>query len=258
MVKNKTNNKMYIGQTIRPQARKLEHWKCGYSIKKVSYLYNAIRKYGSNNFSFSILEICDSKENVCQAEKDWIKYYNSSNRAAGYNLSSGGESGNAGHKASEETKKILSENTRGSKNPISKLSEEDVSTIRKEYANSNDPNFVIKWAKKLSVTTGCIYTDLSKRGWKHVETKFIKRKIPKSKETRNNISKSRTGNKDAVGDKNGMAKLNSSEVKIIKIEYAKNPTINTQYLLSKKFNTSRHNIYQITSGKRWKHVKISD
>ncbi len=53
-------------------------------------LYNAIRKYGGENFKTEELEITDSK-NIDDKEIHYIKLYDSINRDIGYNIASGGK-----------------------------------------------------------------------------------------------------------------------------------------------------------------------
>ena len=51
--RNKINNKVYIGQTIQSPE---ERWKNGNGYKGCYYFYNAIQKYGWDNFEHIILE----------------------------------------------------------------------------------------------------------------------------------------------------------------------------------------------------------
>lgn len=86
-IENIVNHKIYIGQTINPNKRWKEH-KASAKTEKDKYLiHNAIKKYGEENFIFSILEWT---ENFNQREKELIKEYNCIT-PNGYNISSGGE-----------------------------------------------------------------------------------------------------------------------------------------------------------------------
>ena len=51
----------------------------------------ALKKYGKQNFKREILEICNSKEEMYDAEKKWIKKYNANESPEFYNISAGGE-----------------------------------------------------------------------------------------------------------------------------------------------------------------------
>lgn len=85
-ITNKINKKAYIGQSIDIERRWQEH----IHEDRQSYIHNAIKKYGINNFSFEIIEEC-SKEELDEKEIFWIKYYNTFEN--GYNLTLGGNSG---------------------------------------------------------------------------------------------------------------------------------------------------------------------
>lgn len=109
---NKLNNKKYIGITKQDPERR---WKNGwgyYSKENSTYFWNAIKKYGWNNFEHYILESNLTLEEANEKERYYISYYNSSNNLYGYNLTLGGE-GFLGMHRSEETKKKLSEALKG-------------------------------------------------------------------------------------------------------------------------------------------------
>lgn len=111
-VKNKINNKIYIGQTIRKDI--YTRWKYHKTIDKRyigQLLYNAYKKYGHENFEYKIICICFD-EDTNKYEKDYIKKYNSM-YPNGYNLLEGGDN----KKHNEYTKKIISEKLKGSNHP---------------------------------------------------------------------------------------------------------------------------------------------
>lgn len=85
---NIVNGKVYIGQTCDANERWRSNGKnyCG-CIK----FYNAIKKYGWNNFEHEILYENLSKESADKIESDLIKQYDSINN--GYNLKEGGSRG---------------------------------------------------------------------------------------------------------------------------------------------------------------------
>lgn len=89
---NKINNKKYIGITSRnPNVRFGKNGK-GYYNSIV--FYNAIQKYGWDNFEHIILFNNLTKKEAEQKEIDLIKEYNTTNRKLGYNMSKGGTGGN--------------------------------------------------------------------------------------------------------------------------------------------------------------------
>lgn len=90
MHRNKINNKVYIGQTIQdcPQNR----WKNGKGYKTCYYFYNAIQKYGWDNFEHIILEQNENwtQEELNNKEQYYIAQYKSNEPKYGYNITKGG------------------------------------------------------------------------------------------------------------------------------------------------------------------------
>ena len=80
-ITNNINNFCYIGKTIRPaEIRWQEHLR-DYKKYKEKYncsipLYNAMNKYGINNFTFKIIEKDIPNDEIDEKEKYYIKYYN--------------------------------------------------------------------------------------------------------------------------------------------------------------------------------------
>lgn len=97
-ITNKLNNKCYIGQSNNPVRRWNKHKNCINNNDDVSKsaIHDAIRKYGVENFDFTIIGWFDDYNNK---EKYYIKYYNSL-VPNGYNITEGGEE--PPHKYGEE------------------------------------------------------------------------------------------------------------------------------------------------------------
>lgn len=108
--KNTTNNKSYIGITCQDPNKR---WKNGLGYQESPKFYNAIQKYGWNNFEHEILIKNLSFEEACNMEQYFIKYYDSINN--GYNILEGGQ-GSLGRKCSEETKRKISKANSGENN----------------------------------------------------------------------------------------------------------------------------------------------
>lgn len=83
---NTINNKVYIGQSSNIE----ERWKKHRYANDNFAIHKAIRKYGIENFSFSILEECP-KEILNEREVYWTIFYNSLEE--GYNMIPGGSNG---------------------------------------------------------------------------------------------------------------------------------------------------------------------
>lgn len=92
-ITNNINGKSYIGQATNIAARWRDHLFRPFEEtcdQYNSHLYRAIRDYGIENFSFSILERCE-KEELNEKEQYWVDKYDSFNRETGYNLTKGGD-----------------------------------------------------------------------------------------------------------------------------------------------------------------------
>nr|DAG95849.1 MAG TPA: intron associated endonuclease [Herelleviridae sp.] len=83
-ITNTINGKIYIGQTNDLNRRIREHKNCGYGTVKNKPLYDAIKKYGIDAFTFEEIEYT---ENYNEREQYWIDYYDTTNSNNGYNIS---------------------------------------------------------------------------------------------------------------------------------------------------------------------------
>ena len=87
--RNKINNKCYVGQTSQALSQRWGSQGQGY--KRQEYFYNAILKYGWENFEHIILEENVEEEIVDDRECYWGEYYQSL-APNGYNLYLGNQS----------------------------------------------------------------------------------------------------------------------------------------------------------------------
>lgn len=123
-IKNKINNKVYIGLSKNLERRKIQHISClrgGYHFN--TKLQNAFNKYGEENFEWSILEYTDL-DSLSDKEVYYIKKFNSVEK--GYNIENGGL---YNKEISEETKQKLSNSRIGSKNHNSIVDDETAENI---------------------------------------------------------------------------------------------------------------------------------
>ena len=106
-IRNKTNNKIYVGQSINIPQRLRAHMSNARIDKRTTnrHLYNSLRKYGSDNFEWGILQICDVKD-LSECEAYWIGTLNSMDREKGYNNKLYDERSNEIH--SSETREKIS------------------------------------------------------------------------------------------------------------------------------------------------------
>lgn len=105
-IRNKINNKIYIGQTIRKFKKRYS----GELEKRThnEHLKRSIQKYGIENFEIDEeFDIAYSKEELDKLEDMYIKIYNCCDENYGYNNKFGGANG----RFSEQTKQKLKENS---------------------------------------------------------------------------------------------------------------------------------------------------
>jgi len=85
-ITNKNDGKFYIGQTTKSlEQRFSSHCKI---CSKCTKLSRAIQKYGKENFTIEIIEICNDMESLNKREEYWIKKTKAIEN--GYNLMTGG------------------------------------------------------------------------------------------------------------------------------------------------------------------------
>jgi len=109
-LRNKVDGKWYIGQSRDIPKRFLKYK--NYNCKTQTKLYNALKKYNSDNFDYIILEICLlSQPELNEREKYWFNFYDCIKN--GYNIREAGANG----ALSEETKIKISLGNIGKKKP---------------------------------------------------------------------------------------------------------------------------------------------
>lgn len=179
LIHNILNNKVYIGKTTNPLTRWRKHLEVAFSQRTEDqyYLHKSIRKYGKDNFSFSIIQQFYTEQQSNLAEIYWINYFNTRNNNFGYNLTEGGE-GCVGRVLSEFTKNKI-------RNSL--LS----------HCVSNDTKDKIRNSLKGKLKTQQFKDKISQ--------KMLGRKV--NNVTRQKISHSR------LGEKNPMAKMNEQTVR---------------------------------------------
>lgn len=98
---NNVNNKVYIGQTWKKDLKRyfVDSHCCKKERRK---LYNAIKKYGRENFSIKPIQYCATQNCANECEIYYIKQFNSIQ--IGYNIKEGGALG----AVSDETRALMS------------------------------------------------------------------------------------------------------------------------------------------------------
>lgn len=161
---NKTNGKCYIGKTNNISRRKSRHRRNAFIDKNTLPFYNALRKYGEDNFEFSILDKFHLEDIILDLEIFYIFTYKSSNRNYGYNITSGGE-GSSGTNHNENQKKS-NKLKAGESNGNSKLTSVVALSAYNDYKTGQ---FTINdISNKYNVAHVTIERLLSGRSWKHL------------------------------------------------------------------------------------------
>lgn len=161
-ITNIQNNKVYIGQTIRPIEQRF-HRHISDALNNVSdtHLARAIRKYGKDSFVIEKIDSAKTQEELNGKEQYWIRYYNSVKY--GYNETDalykcGGFTYQS--KTEEELniiKEKISLTKLGSKNPMArKIKRIDVTTGEEEIFDT-----IISCAKACGISSG--KTSISER-----------------------------------------------------------------------------------------------
>ena len=139
---NKTNGKIYIGQTCK---KPRERWSRGAGYKSQPHFWASIQKYGWDGFEHEIIASNLTKEEADNFERLLIEKLNTTNPDFGYNMTLGGE-GCAGCFPSEETRNKLSERAK------ERFENQEYRNIQRENARRQwaDPEIRNKMIESLS------------------------------------------------------------------------------------------------------------
>jgi group I intron endonuclease len=207
MARNKVNGKRYIGQTIcTMEKRRFEHENSARA-GVVRPFYAAMRKYGFDSFEWKVLFHDVDQRDLYSVEQRLIVLMKTK-APNGYNLTDGGP-GNAGHNASDETRRKLSESHKGQK-PAPK-SEEGKKAIA---AANRKRGMSLQTRKKIAEAVSRLWGDeeyqarqitirLGKKAHWKTRVKMsvsqeIRQRLP---EVKAKLSKARMGNQNASGPK---------------------------------------------------------
>ncbi len=174
-VRNKINNKSYIGFSTSFKERKASHL---LSAKKgiETHFYNAIRKYGEENFEWIILfDNLESTEECKSIEKLMIALFDTYNN--GYNGTKGGDGGFTGHNIGEFKKgqQAWNKGKKMAEEQIQKLKNADRSKQYKPVIQYNlDGIFIKEWesVKKANDILGIFHIDAVARNVRKTAGKF--------------------------------------------------------------------------------------
>lgn len=126
-ITNIQNNKIYIGQTIRPVEQRIHrHFNDALNNIIDTHFARAIRKYGEYSFVYEIIDTAETQEELTLKEQQYIRMYHSTDSRYGYNetdaISKCG--GNTYQSKTEEELEVIKEKIRqtkiGAKNPMAR------------------------------------------------------------------------------------------------------------------------------------------
>ena len=144
---NKTNGKKYIGITKQlPENR----WGTNGNNYKDScpHFWNAIQKYGWDNFEHNILFSGVSKEEACELEKKLISENKTQEKEYGYNIMEGGTAPSIPEEIRQKMSAAMMGNTNGAGHPCSEEKKKKISDAQKGRKFTNEHKENISKAKK--------------------------------------------------------------------------------------------------------------
>lgn len=163
MHKLKKDNRMYIGITTQKVQKR---WQKGYGYTGSSRFYNAIQKYGWDNFEHIILLENLSKEEAEQKEIKLIAKYKTNIEKYGFNINEGGFS----PKMTEEQKKKISNTEKGkkiNKEAIEKMKKTKIERIKKFGLTQKQKEWYSRKIKPII----CLETNIVYQGQKELKEK---------------------------------------------------------------------------------------
>ncbi len=277
LITNKINNKKYVGQTTRGFINRYNEYLLGAKCCN-PYILKSIKKYGIENFDFTIIDTAQTLHELNYKEIKYISEFNTTNRNLGYNIESGG----INSKSNSETIQLLSSQRKDVKQTndwVRKRVEKIVKPVIKintdliilEHYNSladagKNNNNNLSYQSILRLCTG----RTKQKGdviWCY-ENDYINNTIPKyKKKTLNNVSKYtdeelhsiyKTYNENNISIRKLSEELNlnfSTVNNIIKSHEKKNSILNNNYTLICKITKKEFLDYKNKSGVLTTHIK---
>lgn len=111
LVTNLITEKWYVGKTGNTVEDRWTDHKSNARCGSNGYLYRSMRKHGEENFYIQTIAVVSTEEEANNLERLWIILLESHKEKFGYNLTLGGD----GVRANEETKRKISESSKGRK-----------------------------------------------------------------------------------------------------------------------------------------------
>ena len=174
------SGRVYVGKTCDFIWRYETHHAVARKGKSKTHFHNALRKYGPEAFSWSVLErfYNDDGSAASQAEKRWIAFWQSTDPDRGFNMTLGGDgvvpSSEVREKMSrsqrlrfqtetldERSQRIArhisgAQTIRGTKNPSAKLTSDQLEYVKRTLSFNADMETCSKLANELQVSSKTI------------------------------------------------------------------------------------------------------
>ncbi len=196
-ITNLLNGKCYIGQSKDIEARWQNHrWRYKYQEREHLFLYQAMRKYGIENFSFEVLEECDEKD-LDALEIKYIAQYRSF--PDGYNMTGGGN-GHLGRPMTPEGKAALRKALVG--RPCSEETRRRISEAQK--------------GKIIPEEQRALISEFNRKRWKDPQYRAkmlaARKAYRPSEETRRKMSASQKGKKMSAESRRKISEANRGRI----------------------------------------------
>lgn len=239
-IRNKENNKMYIGQSVNMGKRIQYHKTMLRNGKHFNpKLQNAFNKHGESRFEVVSMLEC-TKGELNQKEIEFIDKFNTTEE--GYNICEGGN-GSTGRPMSVKTKakisrankgRVHSKESRQRKSIAAKRMWKDPKHRKKIIkSRANNPD----WG---AWNIGTVKTDEEKEA---ISKKMMGRHITEEhKQKLHNLYK---------GENSLTAKLTKEQVIEIRLRFLKGEK---QFMIQEDYPVTRQTIYDIVRNRRWKHI----
>ena len=141
------SGKHYVGRTYRTKEKRAGARGTGY--RGCTAFWNAIQKYGWENFKYEVLETHISINDIDEREKYWIEYYHSSTNENGYNLVIPNKN-NSFKTFTDEMRKRMSESCKGrtpwNKGKTNVYTQEQLNKMSEsgkgKHSGINNPNYL--------------------------------------------------------------------------------------------------------------------
>lgn len=144
---NKVNNKKYFGITKQSPENRWGSNGRNYQ-KSCPHFWNAIEKYGWDNFDHDVLAAGLSKKQACNMEIYLISEYKTQDRRFGYNIMEGGSAPSIPEEVRKKMSVAMRGNTNGTGHPCSEEKKKKISEAQKGRKFSEERKRHLSEAKK--------------------------------------------------------------------------------------------------------------